>query len=81
MKKDFSRDFKDIAYFIDHVQHLDARVDVLEKMGYKIGVDVVTKETDKVGKVIVGKRGELRIQITPAQKCFPLAKCVILENE
>ena len=81
MKKDFSRDFRDIAYFIDHVKNVDARVDVLEKMGYKIGVDVVTKETDKVGKVIVGKRNELRIQITPAQKGLPLAKCIILENE
>ena len=79
MKKDFSRDFKDIAYFIEHVQHLDARVDVLEKMGYKIGVDVVTNETDKVGKVIVGKKGELRVQITPSKKGFPLVKCIILE--
>lgn len=79
MKKDFTRDLKDIAYFIDHVDYIDARVDVLEKMGYKIGVDVVTRETDKVGKVIVGKRGELRVQITPAQKGLPLAKCIILE--
>ena len=79
MKKDFTRDLKDIAYFIDHVDYISARVDVLEKMGYKIGVDVVNKETDKVGKVIVGKKGELRVQIAPAQKGLPLAKCVILE--
>ena len=79
MKKDFSRDFKDISYFIDHVEDINARIDVLEKMGYKIGVDIVTKETDKVGKVIVGKKNELRVQITPAQKGLPLAKCVILE--
>ena len=79
MKKDFTRDLKDIAYFIDHVDYINARVDVLEKMGYKIGVDVVNKETDKVGKVIVGKKGELRVQIAPAQRGLPLAKCVILE--
>lgn len=79
MKKDYSRDFNDIEYFIDHVQDLDARIDVLKKLGYKIGVDVVTKNTDKVKKVIVGKKGELRIQVTPAQKGLPLAKCVILE--
>jgi hypothetical protein len=48
-------------------------------MGYRVGVDVVNKETDKVGKVIVGKKGELRVQIAPAQKGLPLAKCVILE--
>lgn len=78
MKKDYTRDFNDIEYFIDHVKNIDARIDVLEKLGYKIGVDVVSKENDKVKKVIVGKRGELRIQIAPAPKGLPLAKCVIL---
>lgn len=79
MKKDYTRDFNDIEYFIDHVRNIDARIDVIQKLGYKIGVDIVTKETDKVKKVIVGKRGELRIQIAPAPKGLPLAKCVILE--
>ncbi len=79
MKKNYERDFNDIEYFIDHVNNIDARIDVLKKLGYKIGVDVVTKETDIVKKVIVGKRGELRIQIAPAEKGLPIAKCVILE--
>lgn len=79
-EKDYTRDFKDIEYFIDHVSDITARVDVLQKMGYKIGVDVVKdKTTDVVKKVIVGKKGELRIQITPQLKGVPLAKCVILE--
>ena len=79
MKKDYTRDFNDIEYFIDHVQNVDARVDVLQKMGYKIGVDVVTESTNILKKVIVGKKGELRVQITLAPKGLPLAKCVILE--
>ena len=79
MKNDYTRDFNDIEYFIDHVYDIDARIDVLQKLGYKIGVDVVTKDTDRVKKVIVGKRGELRIQIAPATNGVPLAKCVILE--
>lgn len=79
MKKNFSRDFKDIGYFIDHVNDEYARVDVLEKMGYEIGVDVVTKDTDKLGKVIIGKKGELRIQITNAVKGLPIVKSVILK--
>lgn len=79
MKKDFSRDFKDIGYFIDHVSDEHARADVLEKMGYEIGVDVVTKDTDKLGKVIIGKKGELRIQITNAVKGLPIVKSVILK--
>ena len=65
----------------DEIEKIENNGHLLEKMGYKIGVDVITKETDKVGKVIVGKRNELRIQITPAQKGLPLAKCIILENE
>ena len=79
MKKDYTRDFNDIEYFIDHVQNVEARVDVLQKMGYKIGVDVVTESTNILKKVIVGKKGELRVQITLAPKGLPLAKCVILE--
>lgn len=78
-KKDWSRDLRDIGYFIDHVLNLNARIDVLEKMGYRIGVNVVTKETDKVKRVVVGKRGELRVQVVPSQIGVPLAKCVILE--
>lgn len=78
-KKNYERDFLDIEYFIDHVSDLDARVDVLQKMGYRIGVDVVTDKTDKVKKIIVGKQGELRVQITPRYKGLPLAKCVILD--
>ncbi len=79
MNKNYTRDFNDIEYFIDHVHNIDARIDVLQKLGYKIGVDIVTKETNIVKKVIVGKRGELRIQVAPAPKGLPLAKCVILE--
>ena len=77
--RNYDRDFKDIEYFIDHVNDIDARVDVLSSLGYRIGVDVVTDETDKVKKVIVGKRGELRVQIAPAEKGIPLTKCVILD--
>ena len=77
--KNFTRDFNDIEYFIDHVSDLNARVDVLKKMGYKIGVDIVKDKTiDVVKKIIVGKKGELRVQITPQLKGVPLAKCVIL---
>ena len=68
MKKDYSRDFNDIEYFIDHVEDVNARVDVLQKLGYKIGVDVVTAKTDIIKKVIVGRKGELRIQVTLAPK-------------
>ena len=79
MNKNYERDFKDIEYFIDHVDNIDARIDTIRLLGYKIGVDVVTKETDVVKKVIVGKKGELRVQIAPAMKGINLAKCAIIE--
>ena len=78
MKKDFTRDFRDIQYFIDHVDCIDARVDVIEKLGYKIGLDVVTKESI-VGRITKGKKGEFRVQITPAKESFPLVKSAIVE--
>ena len=34
MKKDYTRDFNDIEYFIDHVSNINARIDVLQKLGY-----------------------------------------------
>ena len=73
-KKDYSRDLRDIKYFIDHVEDIDARIDVINKMGYEIGVDVVNDKTNVVKKVIIGKRGEFRVQIAPAPKGVPLAK-------
>lgn len=79
MAKSYERDFNDIEYFIDHVDDINARIDVLRKLGYRIGVDVVSKQTDFVKRVIVGKKGELRIQVAPSEKGLPIAKCVILE--
>ena len=79
MRKNYDRDFKDIEYFIDHVTNIDARLDVLKKLGYKIGLDIVNEKTDVVKRVLVGKKGELRIQVTPKDKRLPIAKCVILD--
>ena len=48
-------------------------------MGYRIGVNVVNEKTDIVKRITIGKKGDIRIQIAPALKGIPLAKCVILE--
>lgn len=75
-KELFDRDYRDICYFIDHVKDIGLRVSILKYLGYQIGINVVeagAKEKD----VIIGKRKEKRIQITPKFKYAPVAQCVI----
>jgi hypothetical protein len=74
----FSRDYRDIGYFVKHVKNLDLRISLLRELGYRIGLNVV-KKGDKVMDVTIGKRGERRIQVTPQLTKTPVAKCVILE--
>ena len=66
--KDISRDIRDINYFIDHVKEL----------GYKIGVNVATKDCCEKD-ITIGKRKETRIQIAPKEKHSPLVACAIIE--
>ncbi len=77
-KNNFARDYRDIGYFVKHVKDLDLREDLLKSLGYRIGLNVVTKSS-KVMDVTIGKRKETRIQITPQLGRTPVAKCVILE--
>lgn len=74
-----SQDYIDICYMIDHVNDIDARVSCLECLGYRVGVDVV-KIDFGVKNVYIGKKNDIRIQITPKNKNINLAKCVIIEE-
>jgi len=77
VKELFERDYRDICYFIDHVKNVELRVDILKSLGYQIGINVVgdkSKEKD----IIIGKRKEKRIQITPKFEYGPVAQCVVL---
>lgn len=76
--KDHSIDIRDICYFIDHVKDIDFRISLIKELGYKIGVNVITKETHEKS-LIIGKKNEIRIQIAPKDKYLPLAKCAIIE--
>lgn len=73
-----SRDIRDISYFVDHVKNIDFRISLIKELGYRIGVNVATK-TSHEKDVIVGKKGELRIQITPKDSKSPLVVCAIIE--
>ena len=78
-KELYERDYRDICYFIKHVKNTKLRIDILKKMGYKIGVDVATSNS-ALRNVVIGKRKEKRIQITAKTPLSPLVACVILED-
>ncbi len=74
-----SQDFIDICYMIDHVDDLQARISVLETLGYKVGISVV-KDNNAVKDIVVAKnKKELRIQVTPKFGNLNYAKCVVVE--
>jgi hypothetical protein len=73
----FQRDYRDICYFIDHVKNIELRVSIIQSLGYRLGINVVTdKNYEK--EITIGKRQETRIQITPKFKYSPVAQCVVL---
>jgi hypothetical protein len=72
-------DFMDINWVIDHVGNLKNRIEILEELGYKIAYNVyINKEKSFIKSIIVGKKGELRIQVSEKLKGLPLVYCVIL---
>jgi hypothetical protein len=77
-RKDTSRDYRDICYFVDHVRDIKLRVDLIKSLGYKIGFNIV-KEGDIEKSITIGKRNEMRIQIAPVVKTSPLVQCAIVE--
>jgi len=76
-EKNFKRDYRDICYFIDHVKDIELRISILKSLGYQIGINVVSGQA-KEKDIIIGKRKEKRIQITPKFKHAPIAQCVVL---
>lgn len=80
--KDFTTDFIDINWVIDHVKTLEQRIDVLKKLGYKIGYDIyINEEKSFIKSIKKGKKNDLRIQISNKIKNYPLIPCVILKDE
>ena len=76
--KNYSTDYRDICYFINHVNDLDLRVSLIASLGYKIGVDVVTSYSHEK-QITIGKRNEVRVQITPKVGKMPIVKCAIID--
>jgi hypothetical protein len=75
-----TQDYIDICYMIEHVKENEVRLDVLQVLGYKVGIDIV-KEDKGVKNIYIGKRNELRMQVTPKFKHVNLAQCVIIESK
>ena len=79
-KELFDRDYRDICYFIDHVKNLELRLSILKYLGYQIGINVVT-DNSKEKDIIIGKKKEKRIQITPKFNYAPVAQCLVWDIE
>ena len=76
--KNYANDIRDICYFVKHVKNLNLRISLIESLGYRIGVNVVTKCNYEM-EVTIGKRKEIRVQITPQLGKTPIAKCAIID--
>lgn len=73
-----SQDYIDISYFIDHVEDIEFRLSLLEELGYTIGTAIVKNDLG-VKHIIIGKKNEIRMQVTPKHKNINIARCVIIE--
>lgn len=79
--KNYSADFMDINWVIDHVKDIKPRIDILKELGYRIGYNLyVNKNKNALKSIIIGKRGELRIQVSEKIPGLPFAYCVMLED-
>ena len=73
-----SQDYIDICYMIEHINDIDILESVLIELGYKVGTEIV-KDDLGVKHTIIGRKNELRMQITPKYKNINIARCVIIE--
>lgn len=73
-----SQDYIDISYFIDHVSDIDFRLSLLEELGYNIGTAIVKGDFGEKN-IVIGKRNEIRMQVTPKYKNINIAKCIVIE--
>lgn len=80
--KNYSVDFMDINWVIDHVKDIKPRIDILKELGYRVGYNLyVNKNKNALKSMIIGKRGELRIQVSEKIPGLPLVYCVMLEDK
>lgn len=70
-------DYRDIMYFVRHVSNLPFRFSLIEELGYALGWNVATADSEE-GTVITGAKGEWRVQVEPNSSKFPLVRCAII---
>lgn len=79
MVKRFKRtqDYVDICYMVDHIKDINVRLSVLAELGYQIGVDI-NRSDMKPKDVKIGKKGDIRVQVSRKLKGVNMVKTVIL---
>lgn len=75
-----SQDYIDISYFIKHVNDINYRKSLLEELGYKIGVEFPRKTKTDENSIYIGKKNDLRFQISKRLPSTNLAWSIILDN-
>ena len=75
-----SIDYRDICYMIDHIESEDIMLSCLDRLGYKTGINIVlgSESFSKPKSVMIGMRGEFRVQVSECKDSF--AVCVIQET-
>lgn len=77
--KEYITDIGDINWVINHVHDLYPRLSVLQDLGFKIGKDpYISSDVSYIKSAKVGKRGEMRIQVSRKLKKCPFVYCAIL---
>lgn len=73
-----SIDYRDICYFIDHVENIEFRKSLLEELGYKIGIEITKENQER--KIYIGRRKEMRMFISNKFNKVNIAYSVVLNN-
>lgn len=75
-----SQKYAYICYLIDCIKDISTLERFLKSSGCEIGINVVKNDT-KPKHIEIGKRGEIRVQISPKDKYTNTAKCAIIKKE
>lgn len=75
-----SNHYKDICHMIDYIENQDIFNSCMEELGYKIGIDLNTKDMKRPLKsVIIGANGEFRV-LSWADKIGLVTESVIVTD-
>lgn len=73
-----SRDYRDITYFTKRISNIKILKSILEDLGYRIGIDIIKSQVNPINTCQIGKKGEIRMQISNRIPCEKYVLCAII---